>query len=178
MTHTCAWVYQKQFRSRTVELVRDMGIGADVCVCGRHLQDEPSRLRVLWHALTVQRLQSGCDKTRMNYSVCKEVNSAGTDQQRKLLYLFAHRAVVVGVQNLDFHNSLSGEDAVTGGNVKKIIVFLFAVQRLSDRDLPLVLNVLDCKLAKRVPSFKEKRRKWLHSDQHSCNKQGKRNLAF
>lgn len=78
-----------------------------------------------------------------------------------MLYLFAYRAVVVGVQNFDFHNSLCSEDTITGSNVKKIIVFLFTVQRLSDRDLPFVLNVLDCKLAERVPSLKRKCMKWV-----------------
>lgn len=73
-------------------------------------------------------------------------------KRRKLLHLFAHRAVVIGVQNLDFDNGLCSEDTVTGSDVKKIIVFLFTVQRLSDRDLPFVLNVLDCKLAERVAS--------------------------
>lgn len=71
-----------------------------------------------------------------------------------MLYLFAHGAVVVGVQNLDFHNSLCSEDTVTGSDVKKVIVSLFTVQRLSDRDLPFILNVLDCKLAERVASLK------------------------
>lgn len=90
----------------------------------------------------------------------KCLNSVGGGQ-RKLLYLFAHRAVVVGVQNLDFHNGLCSEDTVTGSYVKKIIVFLFTIQRLSDRDLPFVLNVLDCKLSERVPSLKRKCMKWL-----------------
>lgn len=54
--HTCTRVNDEQFGSRALELVRDMGVGADVCVRGRHLQDEPSGLRVLWHTLTVKRL--------------------------------------------------------------------------------------------------------------------------
>lgn len=73
LMHTCTSVNKEKFRSRALELVRDMGVGADVCVRGRHLQDEPSGLRVLWHTLTVQRLWSGCVKRRMNYNVRKEV---------------------------------------------------------------------------------------------------------
>lgn len=68
-------------------------------------------------------------------------------EKKKLFYLFAHRAVVVGVQNLDFHSCLCSEDAITSSDVKKIIVFLLTVERLSDRDFPFILNMLDCKLA-------------------------------
>lgn len=63
---TCIRVNEEQFRSSAVELIRDMGIGANVGVCGRDLQDEPSGRRVLWHAFTVQRLRSGWVKRRTN----------------------------------------------------------------------------------------------------------------
>lgn len=68
------------------------------------------------------------------------------------LYLFAHWTVVIGIQHFDLHNGFRVEDTVTSSNVKEVIVLLFTVQGLPDRDLPFILNVLDCKLAKRVSS--------------------------
>lgn len=68
-------------------------------------------------------------------------------ENKKLFYLVAHRAVVVGIQNFDFHSCLCSEDSITSSDVKKIIVFLLTVERLSDRDFPFILNMLNCKLA-------------------------------
>lgn len=54
---TCVGVDGEQFRPVSLELVRDLGVGADVCVGGRNLQDEPASGRVLRDALAVQRLR-------------------------------------------------------------------------------------------------------------------------
>lgn len=69
-----------------------------------------------------------------------------------MTYLLAHRAIVIGIQHLHFHNGFGSEDAITGGDVKEIIVLLFTVQGLPDRDLPFILNVFDGKLAEWVSS--------------------------
>lgn len=71
--------------------------------------------------------------------------------ERKKHYLFAYRAIVIGIENLDLHGGFSSKYAITSSNVEKIIVLLLTVQRLSDRDLPFILNVFDGKLAKWVP---------------------------
>lgn len=41
-----------------MELISDMGVGADVSICGRDLQDEPASRGVLWDALTIEGLKS------------------------------------------------------------------------------------------------------------------------
>lgn len=68
------------------------------------------------------------------------------------IYLFANRTVVICIQHLDLYNGFGGKDAITGSNVEEIIVLLFTVQGLPDRDLPFILDVFDSKLAKWVPS--------------------------
>lgn len=68
-------------------------------------------------------------------------------------YLFAYWAVVVGIQDFDLHCGFGSEDTITGSNVEEIIILLFTVQRLPDRDLPFILNVFNGKLAKWVPSY-------------------------
>lgn len=68
------------------------------------------------------------------------------------VYLLTHWAVVIGIQDLDLNNGFGREDAITGGNVKEIIVLFFTVQGLPDRDLPFALNMFNGKLAQWVPS--------------------------
>lgn len=70
----------------------------------------------------------------------------------KKLYLITHWAVVIGIQNLYLHSGFGSEDAITSSNVKEIIVLLFTVQGLSDRDFPFILNVFNGKLSKWIPS--------------------------
>lgn len=67
-------------------------------------------------------------------------------------YLLAYRVIIIGVQHLDFNDGLSGKDSITGSDVKEIVVCHFSVQGLPDRDLPLILNVFNGKLAEWVPS--------------------------
>lgn len=43
------------------------------------------------------------------------------------LYLFTNRAVVIGIQDLDLHDSFGSEDAITGSDVKEVTVLLLAV---------------------------------------------------
>lgn len=76
----------------------------------------------------------------------------GENPTLKRKYLFTLRAVVVGVQNLDLHSGFGSEDPVAGSNVQKVIVLLFTVQGLSDKDLPFILNVFDGKLAEWIPT--------------------------
>lgn len=70
----------------------------------------------------------------------------------KWRHLFTLRAVVVGVQNLDLYSGFGSKDPVAGSNVEKVIVLLFTVQGLSDKDLPFILNVFDSKLAEWIPT--------------------------
>lgn len=69
------------------------------------------------------------------------------EPEQRGLYLFAYWAVVIGIQHLDLYNSFGSEDAITGSNVKEVIVLFFTVQGLPDRDLPFILNMFNGKLA-------------------------------
>lgn len=161
-THTCVRVDDEEFRSGSLELVRDLGVWADVSVRGRDLQDEPAGGGVLWDSLTVQGLggwgggDGKKERSGSEYHKRKLHNEAerndNTVIEKSRLYLLAYGAVVIGIQHFDLHNGFRSEDAITGCNVKEVIVLLFTVQGLPDRDLPFILNVFDGKLAEWVPS--------------------------
>lgn len=179
LTHTCIRVNDEQFRSNSLELIRDLGIWADVSICGRDLQDEPACRRVLWDVLSVQGLEWGQNERKMEegktlkwlpggkgHDKLKVLKLHQSREEKNWLYLFAYGAVVIGIEHFDLHSGFGREDAITGSNVQKIIVLLFTVQRFSDRDLPFILNVLDGKLAKWVPScLVWQRNKPLQKDQ-------------
>lgn len=74
------------------------------------------------------------------------------EPEQRGLYLIAYWTVVIGVEHLDLYNSFGSEDAITGSNVKEVIVLFFTVQGLPDRDLPFILNMFNGKLALWVSS--------------------------
>lgn len=152
--NTCIRVNDEPFRANSLELVRDLGVWADVSIRSRGLQDEPAGRGVLWETLAVQGLGRDGVRRKLKWERywIEYQDEKSTSNWMLWLYLFAYRAVVIGIQHLDLHSGFGSEDAIAGSNVKEIIVLLFTVQRLSDRDLPFILNVFDGKLAEWVPS--------------------------